>query len=129
MLKPVPSVRLLRALRASVENRKLVCSLCRRGRPWKISQSGYSTRVVPTTSINPQKTIPEEYSDLHERLDAFGRIASVYVNIGQLRLTLKNLEVKNSVTRIAGRKDETTYSTFTDKSQYLESMIVSDHYS
>ena len=128
MLKPVPSARLLRALRASVEDKKLVCSFCQPRRPRKIGQSRYSTQVVPTTSVNPQKSIPEEYKDLYEQLDTFGRTASVYVNVGQLRLALKDLEAKHSVTRIAGREDKAAYSTLADESQYLESMINLGHY-
>lgn len=128
MLNPVPSARLLRILGASIDEKKLVCSFCRLQRPRKTSKSKYSTRIAPTTSINPQKNIPPEYKDLYERLDVFGRTASVYVNISQLRLALKNLETKHGVTRIAGRMGTKLHVQFWLMIlQYLESMIGLDH--
>lgn len=103
MLKPVPSARLLRALRASIDGVEPVCSSRQphKARCTLRSRLSTVTRIAPATAVNAQRNIPAEYRELYESLNILGDAASVYVNVSQLKLALRNLETKNSVTRVA----------------------------
>ena len=104
MFKPIPSTRLLRALQASIEDRRLVCSFCSKRRTLKSHRRAFSIQIAPVTAVNEKKPVVESFKDLHNVLIAFGRSASTYANATQLQLALKSLESKDSITRIASKE-------------------------
>jgi hypothetical protein len=82
--------------------------------PWGIARHGlhshskvrtlsrHVSSVSPVTAVDVPRTIPASYKVLYEELSALKKAAAEYVNLSQLELAQRSLELEDPVIRIAG---------------------------
>lgn len=61
----------------------------------------YNGTLASSSAINAPSTVPLEYRDLHQRLNALRDSASGFVDLSRLQLALRSLESDDPVVRVA----------------------------